>query len=563
MVRLNLQMFAKSTSELAKEVIQGKWGNGQTRKTKLSQAGYNYSEVQAEVNKMMKGGSSSNATNTQKTTSAASNTLDAPKTPKINGADSTYVEQMASNFEVSDDAKKLEDKATADRDKASEYLSNTNIVDQSIYDGLGQQFAPSQAVTDAFAFIDSQYAQLQSGKTQYTDRYNTALDKYLNREDFEYDVDNDQLFQQALASAMNSGKSAMQDTIGQASALTGGYGSTYATTAGNQAYNAFIEDAYNNLPEYYQMALEAYQAEGQELYNQVALLGDADANEWQKMYNSLSMGLDIANSAFDRELTMYDTNIDRLTALGNLQLSENSQVGNNLFNAAQLSDNAWQNKYAQEFDSWKATVEQATNIVQIQNSDYWENESLQEQKRQFDQTFNASYEEDGNGGYRPKSSKTGSNSTLSLSDTEYGEIKKMVENGATEDEVLDYLAIKGKVPTTEEDDEIVRIAMYGSGASGSNTSSGVNADGSINWKNVDIEMADDTMNGFLGLGALVGHYDTNDTVIVNGKAYKTSEIHNMLDKDTTLSETERILLKKNIRDLSKGEVYNFSKKNSK
>jgi hypothetical protein len=48
---------------------------------------------------------------------------------------------------------------------------------------------------------------------------------------------------------MNSGKSAMQDTIGQASALTGGYGSTYATSAGNQAYNAFIEDAYNNLPE--------------------------------------------------------------------------------------------------------------------------------------------------------------------------------------------------------------------------------------------------------------------------------------------------------------------------
>ena len=81
-----------------------------------------------------------------------------------------------------------------------------------------------------------------------------------NREDFEYDVDKDPLFQQALASAMNSGKTAMQDTIGQASALTGGYGSTYATSVGNQAYNAYIEDAYNNLPEYYNMALQAYQA---------------------------------------------------------------------------------------------------------------------------------------------------------------------------------------------------------------------------------------------------------------------------------------------------------------
>ena len=76
-----------------------------------------------------------------------------------------------------------------------------------------------------------------------------------NRDKFSYDVDNDVLFQQYLASSMASGKTAMQDTMGQASALTGGYGSTYATSAANQQYNAYIQDAYNNLPEYYQMAM--------------------------------------------------------------------------------------------------------------------------------------------------------------------------------------------------------------------------------------------------------------------------------------------------------------------
>lgn len=44
----------KSVDELAKEVISGKWGNGDERKKKLTDAGYNYSEVQSKVNEMLK-----------------------------------------------------------------------------------------------------------------------------------------------------------------------------------------------------------------------------------------------------------------------------------------------------------------------------------------------------------------------------------------------------------------------------------------------------------------------------------------------------------------------------
>ncbi|MBQ2657926.1 MAG: hypothetical protein IJF87_05100 [Erysipelotrichaceae bacterium] len=43
----------KDLEAVAKEVIQGKWGNGQERKDKLTAAGYNYSEVQALVNKLL------------------------------------------------------------------------------------------------------------------------------------------------------------------------------------------------------------------------------------------------------------------------------------------------------------------------------------------------------------------------------------------------------------------------------------------------------------------------------------------------------------------------------
>ena len=44
----------KSIEELAKEVIDGKWSNGEDRKTSLINAGYDYDKVQAKVNEIMK-----------------------------------------------------------------------------------------------------------------------------------------------------------------------------------------------------------------------------------------------------------------------------------------------------------------------------------------------------------------------------------------------------------------------------------------------------------------------------------------------------------------------------
>ncbi len=43
----------KTISQIAKEVINGKWGNGDARKKKLEDAGYDYDAVQKEVNKQL------------------------------------------------------------------------------------------------------------------------------------------------------------------------------------------------------------------------------------------------------------------------------------------------------------------------------------------------------------------------------------------------------------------------------------------------------------------------------------------------------------------------------
>ena len=45
----------KSNKEIAKEVVAGKWGNGNARKTALTKAGYDYKTIQTLVNKLLKG----------------------------------------------------------------------------------------------------------------------------------------------------------------------------------------------------------------------------------------------------------------------------------------------------------------------------------------------------------------------------------------------------------------------------------------------------------------------------------------------------------------------------
>lgn len=44
----------QNIDSIAAEVVQGDWGNGEERRERLEQAGYDYDEVQARVNELMK-----------------------------------------------------------------------------------------------------------------------------------------------------------------------------------------------------------------------------------------------------------------------------------------------------------------------------------------------------------------------------------------------------------------------------------------------------------------------------------------------------------------------------
>ncbi len=97
----------KPIDEIAKEVIQGKWGNGADRKTRLIAAGYNYSEVQNAVSTLLSGQSKKTTEEIVKEVLAGKWGNGADRQHKLTTAGYNYVEiQNAINALLSNSNKK-------------------------------------------------------------------------------------------------------------------------------------------------------------------------------------------------------------------------------------------------------------------------------------------------------------------------------------------------------------------------------------------------------------------------------------------------------------------------
>ena len=82
---------------------------------------------------------------------------------------------------------------------------------------------------------------------------------------FSYDPASDPVYNSYAQSYRRRGRLAMRDTMGQAAALTGGYGSSYAQSVGQQQYDGYLQSLGEALPELYGMAWQRYNAEGDAL----------------------------------------------------------------------------------------------------------------------------------------------------------------------------------------------------------------------------------------------------------------------------------------------------------
>lgn len=110
------------------------------------------------------------------------------------------------------------------------------------------------------------------------DQMQTLAEEYMNRKPFSYDMDKDKLYQSVKDNYVKQGRQAMEDTMGQAAGLTGGYASSYGQAVGNQAYQDYLTKLNAQAPEFYDRARAAYDAEGADLMDRIGLA--------QQMYNT-------------------------------------------------------------------------------------------------------------------------------------------------------------------------------------------------------------------------------------------------------------------------------------
>ena len=177
---------------------------------------------------------------------------------------------------------------------------------------LERGYTPSDDVTAARAYRDS-VAALEPGayQSRFEDRLQELYDQIAGREAFDYDPEEDESYQRYARLYAARGAAAMEDTLGKAASLTGGYGSSYAQGAGQQAYNGYLQELAALVPELRQAALAEYRQEGQALTDRYSMLAQQEKNDyarwqdersdWQKLLAAAQEEYESADSS-DRKL---------------------------------------------------------------------------------------------------------------------------------------------------------------------------------------------------------------------------------------------------------------------
>lgn len=145
-----------------------------------------------------------------------------------------------------------------------------------------QNAGGEDAYVNAVQKLQQSQKQVPQYSASYDEQMNALFQKIMNREKFSYNPNNDAMYQQYRDLYVRQGQQAMQDTMGQAAGLTGGYGSSYSQNAGQQAYHAYLQQLNEVVPELYGEAAERYEREGDALYNQYAMLGDLRDTEYSR-----------------------------------------------------------------------------------------------------------------------------------------------------------------------------------------------------------------------------------------------------------------------------------------
>lgn len=180
---------------------------------------------------------------------------------------------------------------TAAQPAASPYTGLAGLSDNTKQQlgQLGQGYRPSESVNAAQQYLQN----VISGKpgdyqSQYKGQLESLYNQVMNRDPFSFDLNGDALYNQYKDQYTQMGQQAMMDTMGQAATLTGGYGNSYAQTAGQQAYQQYLTQLNDIVPDLYKMAYDRYNQEGTDIQNKLSLTQGLEDSEYGKYRDTVA-----------------------------------------------------------------------------------------------------------------------------------------------------------------------------------------------------------------------------------------------------------------------------------
>ena len=203
-------------------------------------------------------------------------------------------------------------------------------VSDETYDALHrleQGFAPSDEVKAAQEAQRSLTA-VQPGEYQssFAGELEQLYQQIAGRKAFSYDPETDAQYKNYAYLYAQRGQDAMADTMGAAAGLTGGYASSYAQTASQQAYDRYMRELAELMPELENSARQQDEEQRNWLVQQYERVSDREQAEykryqqereaWQDSYDRAGKE---AQELWDREYADYKLMLQHYTGMANAE----------------------------------------------------------------------------------------------------------------------------------------------------------------------------------------------------------------------------------------------------
>ena len=118
------------------------------------------------------------------------------------------------------------------------------------------------------------------------------------------------MYRQYREQYRSAGRLAMENTMGAAASLTGGYGSSYSQQAGQQSYNVYLQKLNEVVPELYAQARSQYDREGSALSERYARISSREKSDYDRYRDRVSdyyAELSDARGAYQSEAQRSET----------------------------------------------------------------------------------------------------------------------------------------------------------------------------------------------------------------------------------------------------------------